>query len=69
MQTKLHSFLESLAHKIIGFINGMASQLLIFPLLNIDVSFTNNILICTWFTCTGMIIHYVIRRWFTKRTE
>ncbi len=69
MQTKLYSFLESLTNITVGFFVGIASQLLVFPLFDMYISFADNILICTWWTARGIVRGYVIRRWFTKRTE
>jgi hypothetical protein len=47
----------------------LASQLLIFPFYDIDISLQDNIAIGVWFTLISLVRSYVIRRYFTKRTE
>lgn len=69
MQTKAHSLIESLMNVAVGYIVALASQLAIFPMFGIHVPFTDNILIGLWFTAISVVRSYVLRRWFTKRTE
>jgi len=69
MQTKIHSFIESCTNIFIGYIVAIASQLLIFPIFDIHISITDNLMIGVWFTVISIIRSYVLRRWFTKRTE
>lgn len=63
-QTKLESLLESIANVIIGFFVAFVSQLLIFPVVEIDVSITTNLVIGFWFTMISLARSYIIRRWF-----
>ena len=69
MQSKWHSAVESLTNVAIGYGVALASQLLIFPFYDIDISLQDNIAIGVWFTLISLVRSYVIRRYFTKRTE
>jgi hypothetical protein len=60
---------ESLTNVAIGYGVALASQLLIFPFYDIDISLQDNIAIGVWFTLISLVRSYVIRRYFTKRTE
>jgi len=69
MQSKWHSVIESLTNVAVGYGVALASQLLIFPFYDIDISLQDNIAIGVWFTLISLVRSYVIRRYFTKRTE
>ena len=69
MQSRTHSALESLANIAVGYLVALASQLAIFPMFGIHVPLRTNISIGLWFTAISLVRSYVIRRWFTKRTE
>mgnify|MGYP003965819491 FL=1 len=69
MQSRWHSVVESLTNVAIGYGVALASQLLIFPFYDIDISLQDNIAIGVWFTLISLVRSYVIRRYFTKRTE
>ena len=60
---------ESLTNVAIGYGVALASQLLIFPFYDIDISLQDNIAIGVWFTLISLVRSYVIRRCFNKRTE
>ena len=60
---------ESLTNVAIGYGVALASQLLIFPFYDIDISLQDNIAIGVWFTLISLVRSYVIRRYFNKRTE
>ena len=66
-QTKLGSLIESLMNILIGFGVALASQILVFPLFEIHVSLSTNLLIGAWFTVISLVRSYVIRRWFDAR--
>ena len=66
-QTKLQSLIEAIFNTAIGFIIGILSQMLIFPLLGMTVSFQTNLWIGFWFTIISVIRTYVVRRWFNER--
>lgn len=63
-QTKLGSFIEALINTFIGFGVGLASQLLIFPLVGVDIPLSTNMNIAAWFTVISVGRGYVIRRYF-----
>ena len=69
MQSKLHSFLESVTNIAIGYGVAFISQLIVFPLVGVEASIKQNLLIGLYFTLISLTRSYVIRRWFTKRTE
>lgn len=68
MQSRAHSFIESLTNILIGYLVALASQLVIFPLFDIHIPFTDNLVIGAWFTVISIIRSYVLRRWFNRRT-
>lgn len=63
-QTKIESFLESLVNILIGYGVALASQIIIFPLFDINVSLSTNVWIGAWFAVISLVRSYVIRRWF-----
>jgi hypothetical protein len=69
MQSKIHSLLESVANTVIGYVVALLSQLAIFPLFDIHVPLSDNLLIGAWFTAISLARSYVLRRWFTRRSE
>lgn len=68
MQTKWHSFLESLTNVAIGYGVAVLSQILVFPMFDIHVPLSDNLLIGLWFTVISIVRSYVLRRWFNKKT-
>ena len=66
-QTKLGSFIESLFNIVIGYMVALASQLIIFPIVGIDIPFSTNLVIGAWFTAISLARSYIIRRWFNAR--
>lgn len=68
-QTRLQSLIESIINIIIGYVVALISQLLIFPIFDIHVSLTDNLLIGAWFTGVSLVRSYVIRRWFNARLK
>lgn len=69
MQTRTHSLIESVTNVAVGYAVAVASQLAVFPLFDIRVSFTDNLQIGLWFTAISIARSYIIRRIFTRRTE
>lgn len=69
MQTKYQSFIESLTNILIGYLTALLSQLIIFPLFDIDVAFQDNLLIGLYFTIISLIRSYLVRRYFNKRIK
>jgi hypothetical protein len=69
MQSRKNSFIESLTNVAIGYVIAFASQLVIFPVYGGTFTLEQNIYIGAWFTLISVIRSYVIRRWFSKKTE
>ena len=69
MQTKYQSLIESLTNILIGYLTALLSQVLIFPLFDIDVTFQDNLLIGLYFTIISLIRSYLVRRYFNKRID
>lgn len=67
MQSRYQSFIEALLNVLIGYVVALASQLLIFPLFGIKVSFAENPLIGGYFTIISIVRSYAIRRWFNAK--
>jgi hypothetical protein len=66
-QTRMGSLIESLMNIVIGYIVALASQLVIFPLFDINVPLSTNLWIGAWFTAISLVRSYIIRRWFNAR--
>ena len=66
-QTKTGSLIESIINIFIGYIVALVSQILIFPIFDINISFSENILIGAWFTLISLVRSYIIRRWFNAK--
>ena len=63
-QTKLESLLESVVNILIGYFVALVSQIIVFPMVGIDVPISTNLIIGFWFTLISLARSYVIRRWF-----
>ncbi len=68
-QTRLQSLIESIINIAIGYVVALLSQWIIFPLFDIHISLTDNLLIGAWFTGVSLVRSYVIRRWFNARLK
>lgn len=69
MQRRWHSLAESLTNVAIGYMVALGSQLLVFPLYGMRIDLTTNLEIGAWFTVISILRSYLVRRWFTQRTE
>ena len=67
MQSRVESLLESSINILIGYIVAVLSQLLIFPIFNIYVPLSDNLLIGAYFTAISLLRSYIIRRYFNKK--
>lgn len=65
-QTKKHSRLESLTNATIGLIVSYLAQLVIFPLLGLQVSQGQNVKITLLFFVISYIRNYALRRFFNQ---
>jgi hypothetical protein len=66
-QSRLESFIEALFNVLIGYGVALLSQLIVFPLVGIDVPLSTNIEIGLWFTLISIVRSYAIRRWFNAK--
>ena len=67
MQSRLESFIEVLLNTVIGWLTAIVTQIVVFPLFDIHVSFSEQIGISLIFTSIAIVRSYAIRRWFNKR--
>lgn len=65
-QTKRHSLCESIINVIVGLVVALISQLIIFPVVNIHVPFSTNLLLTGYFTVISIVRSYALRRVFTS---
>jgi hypothetical protein len=68
-QSRKHSLIESVTNTAIGFAIALTSQILIYPLFNIHITFRTNFWLTVVFTFISIVRGYVLRRIFTKHTE
>ena len=68
MQTRKHSFLESCSNIAIKYPIAILSQILIFPLFDINIPLSDNLLIGIYFTVISMATSYILRRYFNRKT-
>lgn len=69
MQRRWHSLIESVTNVLVGYFVAVASQIVVFPFFDIRIPIEDNLLIGCWFTVISICRSYIIRRWFTRRTE
>jgi len=69
MQRKRHSAVESVVNVAVGYFIGIASQMIIFPIVGIKASLHDNVIISVWFTVISLIRSYIIRRAFARKTD
>jgi hypothetical protein len=67
MQNKKHSFLESIFQTVIGLGTSILIQLILYPLMGIPVTFTQNVIITIVFFIVSIIRGYLIRRYFNNK--
>lgn len=67
MQTRKQSLIESSINILIGYLTALLSQVLIFPLFDIYVTFQDNLLIGLYFTIISLVRSYLVRRYFNKK--
>lgn len=67
MQTRTQSFIESLTNILIGYAVAIGSQLIVFPMFEIVIPLSDNLLIGVWFTVISLARSYIIRRYFNKK--
>lgn len=65
-QSKKHSALESITNVVIGLILSIVTQMILYPILGIPVSFSQNLIITGVFFVISFVRGYVIRRFFNR---
>lgn len=63
-QPRLHSLAESLANVAIGYGVALATQLAVFPLVGVEASMSQNVVIGAVFTVVSIARSYCLRRLF-----
>lgn len=64
MQSRLGSFLESLANVVLGYGVAIGAQLLVFPLFGVVIPLSSNLAIGIIFTLVSLARSYLLRRLF-----
>ena len=67
MQTKLESLKESCVNVLIGYVIAISSQIIIFPLVGVSATFSQNLEIGVYFTVVSLLRSYLVRRYFNKK--
>lgn len=66
MQSKTHSLIEVLCGTAIGYVVAVATQILVFPLFDIEVTSAENLTIAAIFTVVSIARGYAVRRLFNS---
>jgi len=66
MQSKKDSLKESITNVIIGYMVALVSQILIFPIVGVDASIDQKLVIGVYFTIISLLRSYLVRRYFNK---
>lgn len=66
MQTKKQSLKESVVNVAVGYSVAFISQILVFPLVGVESTITQNLKISLYFTIISLCRTYLIRRFFNK---
>lgn len=69
MQSKKHSFIEAVSNTIISYWLSILVNVFLFPMLDIEVSFTKNCIIVAVFSIVSIIRNYFIRRYFNSKVK
>jgi hypothetical protein len=67
MQTKKQSLIETATNIIIGYFVAISSQIVVFPLFDIKIPISDNLLIGFYFTIISMFRGYLVRRWYNSK--
>jgi len=65
-QTKKQSLIESIVQTVIGLGTSFVIQLILYPIMNIPVSLSQNMIITAVFFAASIIRGYFVRRIFNK---
>lgn len=67
MQSKKHSLIESVTQTVVGLVVSFCIQLVIYPMLNIPVTLSQNVIITAVFFVASIGRGYFIRRIFNRK--
>lgn len=67
MQSRFHSFLESLANIAVGYGVAVSAQIIIFPFFGLRPALSDNLLIGACFTVVSLVRSYTLRRIFNRK--
>jgi len=65
-QSKKGSLLESVVNILIGYTVALITQIIVFPLVGVEASLSQNLMIGFYFTLISLVRSYVVRRVFNK---
>lgn len=65
-QSKQKSLVESIVQTAIGLATSIVLQVILYPILGIPVSFTQNLIITAVFFAVSIVRGYLVRRIFEK---
>ena len=65
-QSKKHSVYESILNVVIGLLISIITQMILYPILGIPVSFNQNLIITAVFFVISFVRGYLIRRFFNR---
>jgi len=66
MQTRPQSMIEAFINVLIGYFVALATQMIVFPLYDMEVSLSQNIQIGLIFTVVSITRSYLLRRLFNR---
>jgi len=69
MQSKRNSLIESVTNTIIGLVTSFLIQLIIYPILDIPVSLSQNVAITSVFFVASILRGYLVRRIFNSKEK
>lgn len=67
MQTKRQSLIETVTSTLIGLAVSFLTQIIVFPMYNLEVNFNQNLQITAIFTVVSILRGYSVRRLFNKK--
>ncbi len=67
MQSRAMSFVEAVTNVVVGFGLAVLTQVLVFPVFEIAVTFDQHVSIAAIFTLVSLARGYVLRRFFNQQ--
>lgn len=64
MQSKTQSLIESFVNVAVGYGVAILTQVILYPLFEIEVSMSQNLQIAVWFTLVSLARSFLLRRFF-----